>query len=277
VGDKAIAALAAVVKGADPNLRTGALGVLTTLGKPAFEPLADALKAPDAATRAMILQTLARLKEPRAAGILIAALKDRDSRVRAEAAAALADVVAAAQRVEPLLAALRDEDAEVRLKAAKGLAQVRDPRSVGPFMNALRDPDARVRATVATELGELREPSTVKALRSIIADESPEVRQAAREALIKFGAAAVDVLTGELTSKSPDVRVRMAQALGGCGAGAVEPLIAALQDEDARVRAEAAASSEDRRRPERRGAFRRRERGRHGPAAEGVGGPDGAP
>jgi HEAT repeat protein len=61
---------------------------------------------------------------------LIAALKDKDSLVRAQAADALGQIKDV-RAIEPLIAALKDKDSLVRERAADALGQIKGARAVG--------------------------------------------------------------------------------------------------------------------------------------------------
>jgi hypothetical protein len=148
----------------------------------------------------MAASWLGKIKDPRAVEPLIAALKDTDSRVRFNAAAALVKtgvpaveplieamrpLVAAPNSpaninnlkmveaglvrigtpaVEPLIAALKDPDSNVRVMAADALGKIKDPRAVEPLIAALKDSDSNVRQMAARTLGEIKDPRSVESL-----------------------------------------------------------------------------------------------------------------
>ncbi len=69
---------------------------------------------------------------------LIAALRDKDPKVRQDAAATLGEV-ADERAIEPLTHALTDSDADVRLNAAFAMGMIGDARGIAPLTLALKD------------------------------------------------------------------------------------------------------------------------------------------
>jgi HEAT repeat protein len=124
--------------------------------------------------RAAAVAELAKIKDPRVVPLLLGALKDADSYVRGQTAAALGDI-ADKRAVQPLITALKDDDyMYVRQESAKALGKIKDASAVQPLINALND-------------------------------ETPEVREEAAKALIGIGAPAKELLDHAL--KKGDLRV----------------------------------------------------------------------
>src|SRR5262245_1884696 len=98
--------------------------------------------------------TLARIGEP-AVPALVAALKDKESVVRAHAAEALSSMGAKAKAAVPaLISSLKDESWEVRLPSAEALGRIGvDAKAAVPsLIIALSDNDDRVAAAAAGAL-----------------------------------------------------------------------------------------------------------------------------
>jgi HEAT repeat protein len=113
--------------------------------------------------RAEAVTQLARIKDARVVPLLIGALKDADSYVRGQTAAALGDT-GDKRAVQPLITVLKDDDyMYVRQESAKALGKIKDSSAVRPLINALND-------------------------------ETPDVREEAAKALIGIGAPAKETL-----------------------------------------------------------------------------------
>ena len=169
-------------------------------------------------------------------------LEHKEPQVQYEAAEALGNL-GDEKAVGPLITALkRDEFSGVRWKAAEALSKLGNP-AVGPLIAALQYPDDDVRWKAAIALGEIGNPDAIDPLIALLADDDRFVRSRAAHALSMIGEIAVGHLIHALKSGNPATRRGAALALGKIkNASAVEPLILALADEQAMVRAEAAAA-----------------------------------
>lgn len=141
-------------------------------------------------------------------------------------------------------AALRDLASPrpaVRAQAAHALGDVTAPaeraRAVTALIQTLDDQRPEVRTEAALALGELGSEDAATALVARIGDAAPVVRQAAIIALGRLGlASSFDALASALTSGPPDVRFQAATSLAEIDAErAAGPLLAALEDSDAEV------------------------------------------
>ena len=169
-------------------------------------------------------------------------LEHKDPQVQYEAAEALGNL-GDETAVGPLINALkRDEFSGVRWKAAEALSKIGNP-AVEPLIATLQYPDDDVRWKAAIALGEIGNPDAIEPLIQLLSDDDRFVRSRAAHALSMIGEPAVPPLIHALKKGYPDVRWGAALSLGKTkNPLAVEPLILALADEEAMVRAEAAAA-----------------------------------
>jgi len=109
--------------------------------------------------------------------------------------------------------------------------------------SALRHPDWHMREAAVRALGRSNDVDALSDLAAALNDDDDDVREAAREMLEKFGAAAVSVLLDALHSIKFEARALSAKALGSIGdRSAVPGLIEALTDKSMWVRLPAAES-----------------------------------
>jgi HEAT repeat protein len=141
-------------------------------------------------------------------------------------------------------AALRDLGSPrpaVRAQAAHALGDVTAPaeraRAVTALIQALGDPRFEVRAEAALALGELGSEDAVPALVARFDDAAAAVRQAAIIALGRLGlASAFEPVARALAEGPPDVRFQAATSLAEIDAArAAGPLLTALEDSDGEV------------------------------------------
>jgi HEAT repeat protein len=207
-----------------------------------------------------------RVKPPDPPAELMAALKSKDSAARRRAA----DQLGAARArggVRGLTTLTSDAEPSVREAAVFALGQIADPAVKGILIKLLSDKAAYVRASAAFALGMLADKSAVQALSDALEDSESSVRGAAAAALgLLHDEAAVDELIDLLNDDSFDVRYDAVWALGQIGdPDAAEHLRAALAASPARtpdqrlaesfreavqnalddIKAQTAASSED--------------------------------
>jgi HEAT repeat protein len=132
--------------------------------------------------------------------------------------------------IETLLRISRGDKLAARLSAISMLGRTGDARAVEPLIALLQDSWMGVREAAARALGEIGDVRAVGPLCSILSAYSDG--RAAAEALVKFGAAAVEPVAAVLAGKPDTVKRRdmAAVVLGLIGdARGIGPLIAALQ------------------------------------------------
>lgn len=166
------------------------------------------------------------------------ALDDEDSEVRLEACEVLGDELRehAAPFVEQLLAALTDRCSEVRGQAADSLGEIGAERLDSEFAAelaprlavALEDESEYVRRQAVKALGKLGVAAAVctpQVLQFARHDPSTMVRKEAAVALARFGEASAELLRELLQDESWTVRALAVYALGETGRGVAPPLI----------------------------------------------------
>lgn len=181
---------------------------------------------------------------------LVGALTSPHWNVRADAAAALGLGGKRAQAAIPaLIAALRDRQSIVRAGAARSMGAILVDGGQGretilpALIAALNDRDDWVRWTAATELGVAVKPGdpeasdVVAALRSRLADTHPKVRVSACWSLTRLGRGreCLPVLIASLRESETEARILAVQTLADAGteaAEAIPALEAQLRKED---------------------------------------------
>jgi HEAT repeat protein len=160
---------------------------------------------------------------------LVEALKNRDPRIRREAAEALGEKKRAA--LPALSKALNDEDVEVRRVAASSLERIGQEAApaVPALTKALRDVDGQVRQNATSALSIIGPPARTavpQLVECMEKDPLPSVRQGAAAALGRIGETgpAVRVLTEGVTDPDMDLRVAACDALGRIGSASVEAI-----------------------------------------------------
>lgn len=144
---------------------------------------------------------------------------------------------------EHVLRDLRHRDEELRRMAVERLSTMAPEEAIPHLIESLGDPSWRVRKAAIDRLAASPELSrTTRALVAALADgENPGRRNAALEALVRTGSAAIPTLLEATRDADIDVRKQVVDVLAGIADTSVSPrLVEMLQDEDPNVRAAAA-------------------------------------
>jgi HEAT repeat protein len=144
---------------------------------------------------------------------------------------------------QSLIAELVHSDEEVRRLAVERLPALAPEEALPLLVDRLGDVSWRVRKAAAERLAV--HPSRAHCVPALIASlgdgENSGRRNAALEALVSCGRAAVPALLGRVTDADPDVRKQAVDVLGVIADPLAEPVLArALDDADPNVRAAAA-------------------------------------
>lgn len=119
-----------------------------------------------------------------------------------------------------LIALLKDEDLLVQRAAATALGKLKDPRAVEPLAHVLAENwfDSQVHEAAAYALGEIGDPRAAAALIPLLEHDNNMVRSAAVWALTNIGGQdTAGQLIKALGKKTPDVRLLAAKALHDIG------------------------------------------------------------
>lgn len=107
--------------------------------------------------------------------------------------------------VETLIAALQDKKSSVRVDAAKALGTLRDPQAVEPLANLLKHFDKNTQIAAAQALAEIGNPKAIEPLAIALKREYYETYDAIKDALTKLGAADVVNIVTESRTKTEAV------------------------------------------------------------------------
>ena len=231
----ATAAVLAWINGPVPALRTKACEVASALPDPHAVPaLSRALGDAEVTVRgaaAAALGAYGGVSE--AVPPLLGKLDDASPGVRAVIAQSLArlrDVRA----VVPLVGKVHDSVPDVRGAVARALGDLGDPRATQALLLQLRDNVVDVRLEALAALGKLRAGDAVDAVAPLALDRNPALRQAAIAALGRIGTPfAVRALVATL-GQGDDAgggieRTPAREALASAGAAAIPEVEAALE------------------------------------------------
>ena len=227
--------------------RTASLKILFHLDHPQIlEVLARALDSASAEVASVALTLLGRSASPRAAEILVDALKsgkhppsriavhlerspvrpveayrtllaDADPVTRFWGATLLADFPGLEWIEGALTQLVSDEDPRVRKAAIQSLGKVGDEAAANAAMRLLRDPAPFVRAHAARALGELDRTDTAREVADLLGDADWWVRAAAKASLEMMGADVWPVLMRCLDHPDEFVRNGAAEVFQNLG------------------------------------------------------------
>ena len=181
---RAAAVAVARLSDADSSVRLAALRVLARAG---VDPPHQALDDEEVSVRALAAAILFK-REARAQSMLDAVVHSPDPSVREVGYGAIATAGAAETR-HLALAGLDDLDSRVRHEAAHAVAAVANDEAVEPLVALLADDDAVVRATAAEALGEVGEPAVEAVVDALFSEGSEDAALAALERLPLNGSA----------------------------------------------------------------------------------------
>jgi HEAT repeat protein len=166
------------------------LAVRILADRSAVDGLAVALHDSETSVRLEAVYSLADIGGEAAARHISDACRDTDSKVR-EAALRRLPAIAGPEVVPTYLAALKDSNADVRWQAIRAIEQAPDEHAVEPLIGLLADEKSTNRCSAARVLGKIADPRAMAALETAAAeDDDSFVREAAKVALAKIGAAA---------------------------------------------------------------------------------------
>lgn len=248
-------ALIEILKDPDPEVRSAADFAISCVHLPPGDPsarvatalLMEALKNQESKVRSNAAYALASMRSTAkpALDALIEASKDPDETVRSNVAQALGSIEPAADAVvATLLKALSDPDKSVRSASASALKSAPTRAAIAALIVALQDREASVRRNAAGSLARRDAGDAVPRLIQLMSDQDKEVRNAAINALGAIRPGAAQAVVEALKHQDGNIRSGAALILGKLGPSprALAALIEALKDQDASVRRSAALS-----------------------------------
>ena len=136
----------------DKSVREQATLALSTIGKSAIEPLAEAMNEPKWETRYRAAEALGRIADEKAVQPLVRGLKDSRDHVRYMAAKGLHSI-GNSGAAEPLIILLKDENIYVRLMAVHALGTPGGKKVRSALKEALEsEQDEKVKAAISAAL-----------------------------------------------------------------------------------------------------------------------------
>lgn len=219
----------------DPQVRRVAIGSLALIADRSCEDaLVEAVVDTNAdnEARAQAAAGLGRIASKRAVSTLVNALSDDDLKLRSAAVAALsraarpeASAPLNKEAVASLVAALQGRNDEERAGAAQALQTLGASEANGALIAVLNNTayDSDARSASAQALGFPNNASAVDPLVRALSDADGQVNTAARDALSRIGAPAVDKLITIIQSDGAEAYYA-AQVLANLGPSAVPAL-----------------------------------------------------
>ncbi|MBX7164987.1 MAG: HEAT repeat domain-containing protein [Pirellulales bacterium] len=238
--DRTLPKFVQVLEDADPGAVVAALVTISDFGAAAVPPMINALANPKSRYWALLVLNDIGPAAKDAAKPIEALLSDEQPEMRLQAALALGAIGPDAEgAASALIATAKDEQAGVRYAVAYALGRLGDPaakdalaelqsaddpmqkmlatwalsqiepenaelrkQSLAALSEGISSPDAMVRRAAAHGLGDEKLPAdeVVPLLIKALADKESSVAQTAAEALLRFGAAAVEPLAHELAN-----------------------------------------------------------------------------
>jgi HEAT repeat protein len=207
----------------DPATRSAVLPVVRTAR--AAEAVRALLSDPDAETRALACDALARIGDTSAVPKLFAALGDPNPRVGHAATAAIQSL-GVPETADRAIEALRTGPPVVRRHALRLIAYMGFGEALVPVLAAIEDPDPRIAELAVGALGMMADPRVEPALRRLGRDRREVVRAATmRAAAQRGGAGELRVLEDGLADDAAWVRYYACQGLGRIGDDATTSLV----------------------------------------------------
>lgn len=236
----------------DKKTRVEAQRQLATYGTEVTKYLMPVLdQKGNEAVKISALRIIAAVDDPQAEDKVMAMLKDRNHRVREEAARTLTVIARKQASINALKKLTTDYYPEVRYNAIRALARMAPEEDADLFMSVLGDSDPRIRMFAVVALGKMKCRKAVPYFTQMVRDYDPNVRRALVMALANIDTQ--DCLPPLVTlMRDPDLGVRMlaVEKVGKMSVnGADEPLAEEANSYDPRVACKAILALADRKSP----------------------------
>jgi HEAT repeat protein len=197
IGKPAFNSFICALKDESPEVREIAAEALWDIADvKSIEPLSQSLGDENVETRRYAVRTFAKIGRP-ALQPLVQALKDQDRWVRETAYGALGELMDERdeQAVKQIfLPVLDDDNGHIRLAAIKALGRIKHAKSVEKFIMALNDVDFHIRFAAIEALGVIGDTRAVEPLLEMLKGNNEFVCDAAAQALGRIGKPAVKPL-----------------------------------------------------------------------------------
>ncbi len=226
---------------------------LTSYGNEVTPYLLPVLEERDNETaKVAALNVIANIGDASAEDAVVKLLRDRDDRVRQQAARTLSAMgVKNDYAIKALKEQLEDYNPNVRYNAIRALSKMAPKEDANLFIEALGDYDSRIRMFAVLALGRLEVREAVPYLAQMVRDPDPNVRMAVVIALSKLGTQdCLEPLVAMM--RDPDLNVRMlaVEKIGHSTLrGADEPLVRVAGSRDPRVASMALVALSNRKSP----------------------------
>ncbi len=185
----------------------------------------------DPAAAAGILEALEKTPRRMPTAALLPSLAASSPLLRAAAAHALGKTGDSTLAAGPLIAALGDREWRVRVNAARALGELRAHSAVVALIARLDDPVHHVREAAAVALGEIGAPAAAEPLVIASADPAAGVRRAAVTAIgAVFGAGGRATLATRIEDPSPYVAAAALGAFAAVAGAEATPVLIARAD-----------------------------------------------
>jgi len=212
----------------DRGLGLDVLSHAATLSPTARAAVEQAVRDPEAATRARALDVLADHPIGPSLPVVLGALDDDNREVRLEAIR-LAGAAGDPRAALPLLDRLDDGDRQIRLQAIAELGLLRDLRVVPALVRVTGEGTLDERTAALDALGALKAPAAVVPLVALARRKTDDL---ARHALLALGEIATPAAIGSLVAalRIPPVPEEAQVGLRHAGGSAVAPLLAEVDN-----------------------------------------------
>lgn len=179
--------LVEMIADTDYVIRKRAARLAANAGAPAVPLLSKFIRHKSKAARMETVQALCRMDAAQTVTPLLAAMQDKDQRIREVAAKEMARRMAGPKFRGVLLKALADADAAVRLSALQLLREDEGKDILEPVIRLLQDPSEEIRLISTKIVCRMGEPAGLDHLVPLLKDKAVAVRQTAAAGLIERG------------------------------------------------------------------------------------------
>jgi HEAT repeat protein len=226
-----IEALRQLLQDDNPEVQVAAalaLGKLGPAAAPAGEALLQAAQTGAAAVRDQALRAIAIIQPPEAALAFRGGLKDSQEEIRKVASAGFIKAAEITEDIIPdLIAALRDPEIQVRANAARVLARLDSlpAEAIALLRECLADPNDALRLNAALALRAASPPAVAPSFQQLLADSNPRLRLIAAGFVLQNDPQepqATEVVVATLADSSRRLRqaaLELIESLGVKGAG----------------------------------------------------------